>query len=113
MNLSYMSGALRTQMTRRLIVVSGGNVLAAALGYLAVLVVSRVISVSDFGLFSLSLSILVVARYVVTLGTDTGMVTFGSASMAAGRSGEAAEVIHVTLRIQLVTAMLVAGSIHV
>jgi len=53
-----------------------GNLLSAFLGFIYTLVVARSLSVSDFGIFSAAVNLVVILTSITDLGISTGAVNF-------------------------------------
>jgi len=111
MNITRLINILTSQLSKNLTLVSAGNTLAAGLGFLSVLIISRTLSVSDFGLFNIALSIMLIAPYLATLGMDTSMMKFTSYYLGKAQSAEAVEVIRTTLYVRLLIGCLITAII--
>ncbi|MGB8952348.1 MAG: oligosaccharide flippase family protein [Candidatus Aminicenantales bacterium] len=97
-------------LARNITLVISGNLFTSGLGAISALLVSRYLSVGDFGLFSLALSIMYTATFLTELGTNTSMVKFASSYLGAGRTAEASHVFRVIFRTQLAAILIVAGT---
>ena len=73
-----MINLVTSKLARHLTLVFTGNIFAAGLGFFAIVIVSRELTVSDFGLFNLARSTMLIAALIAGLGTDTSMIKFGS-----------------------------------
>lgn len=100
-----------SQLARHLTLVFTGNVFAAGLGFLSILMISRVLSVSDFGLFNIAMSVILVVPDISTLGMDTSMMKFSSSYLSTGKTTEAAEAFKTTLFMRTVVAFFFATAI--
>lgn len=67
-------------------VLFSGNVLSAFLGFVYTLVIARVLSVPDFGIFSAAVNLVVILNSLTDLGISTGAVNFVAESEARGDS---------------------------
>ncbi|OGT29362.1 MAG: hypothetical protein A2W28_00635 [Gammaproteobacteria bacterium RBG_16_51_14] len=88
--------------------VFSSNLFAAGLGFLAVLLISHKLSVAQFGLFSIALSVPRALPSVITLGLDTSMTKLASSYLGRRDLHKAAEVVATTLRLRFFTATLAA-----
>lgn len=100
---------LRSGAAKHVSLVITGNVSAAGLGFLAVLLVSRNLSVSDFGLFNMAISIMIIISRLAELGMEAPIVKFTSSYLAADKTAEAEGVLGMALRMRMVTALIFAA----
>lgn len=109
MNFSYIINLGKSQVMRHLTLVFTGNVTAAALGFLAILLISRKLTISDFGLFNIAISITLIASCISNLGIDTVMVRFASSYLYEKKKNEATQVLKVTLLIKIIIGSFLCG----
>jgi len=109
MKLSNTINLVRSQLARHLTLVFMGNLLAAALGFLVVLIISRELTVSDFGLFNMAISVILIASHLASLGMDTGMIRFASSYLGVEKTAEATQVLRVTLLVRVIAIFIVAA----
>ena len=86
-----------------------GNVFAAGLGFLAVLIVSRKLTVSDFGLFTIALAVIRLVSNLSALGMDTGMIKHASSFLIDKKTTEAKQVFKTTFIFRLTLSFIIAG----
>lgn len=111
MRLTRTRKLLRSRPAKHLTLVLVGNIAAAGMGFLSILIISRVLTVSAFGLFNLALSIMITLSSFSGMGTETSMVTFASFHLGNGRPGEAARVIRVSLYARAVFSLIIAMTV--
>lgn len=100
-----------SQLSRQLILVFTGNIFAAGLGLLVILIISKVLTVNDFGLFSITLSVILIAPALSSLGTNTSMIKFVSSYLCRGKNAEAVQVLRLILYLRMVTSFILAVTI--
>ena len=100
-------------LTRSFGLVFSGNILGAVFSALTILVISRKLSVSDFGLFTLCLTIIRSTPLLTSFGLDTSMMKFASSHIRDGQPDKAAEVVKTTLWLRLLAAVFLAVLIYV
>lgn len=103
MKMPQIINLITSQFARHITLVFSGNFLAAGLGFLAVLIISRKLSVSDFGLFNLAMSVMLIASQLSSLGMHTAMTKLASSYFGEEKIQEATQVIRTTF---LVTTIL-------
>ncbi len=111
MRLTRIRKLLTSRPEKNLTLVLAGNITAAGLGFLSILIISRVLTVSAFGLFNLALSIMIILSSLSGLGTETGMVTFASFHLRDDRQGKAARVIRVGFYARTVFSLIIAMTV--
>ena len=112
MKVSNAIKLFTSQLARNLTLVFAGNFLAAGLGFLSVLIISRALSVSDFGLFNMAISVILIVPYLATLGMDTSMIKFASSYLSTGKITEATQVFRETLFVRVITSTIIAIVIY-
>jgi O-antigen/teichoic acid export membrane protein len=70
-----------------------GNVFSAFWGFLFTLIVARVLSIADFGIFSATLNLVIILASLTDLGISSGSVNFISEHLARGENQKANEYI--------------------
>ncbi len=111
MKFSKIMTLATSQLARRLTLVFMGNLFAAGLGFLAVLIISRELTVSDFGLFNMAISVILIASHLASLGMDTGMIKFASSYLGVKKTAEATQVLRLTLLVRVITSFILAAII--
>ena len=109
MKNSNIVDIITSRSAKLLSLVLSGNILAAGLGFLAVLLISRELSVSDFGLFNLAVSYMVIAARCAVLGTEVPLIKYYSSYISAGKNDEAGHVVRTILNIRVVSSLVIAG----
>ncbi len=108
MHLTMIRKLFISRPAKHLSLVLVGNITAGGLGFLSILIISRVLTVSAFGLFNLALSIMIILSSLSGLGTETGMVTLASFHLRDGRPGKAVRVIRVGSCARAVFSLIIA-----
>jgi O-antigen/teichoic acid export membrane protein len=111
MNFSHIINLSTSRVARHLTLVFTGNIVAAFLGFLTVLLISRELPVNSFGLFNIAISVMLIASRLASLGMDTGMIRFASSYLVSERSDEAHQVLSLTLLVRVVVSFVVAAII--
>ena len=91
-----------SRLTKHLTLVFTGNLFAASLGFVAILMISRELSVSDFGLFNLAIPVILIAARLSDIGMDVSMTKFASSYLAANKTAEATQVLRVTFFVRVI-----------
>ncbi len=108
MKISRVISLLTSQLVKHLTLVFAGNIFAAGLGFIAVLIISRGLSVSDYGLFNIAISVILIAPQLAGLGMGTSMIRFTSSYLSIDKTAEAVAVLRVTLYVRLITSFIIA-----
>lgn len=108
MKNSNIVDLFKSRTAKHITLVLFGNVVAAGIGFLAVLLISRELSVSDFGLFNLSMSIMLIVSRLSSLGMNTPMVKFASSYLEVNKRAAAAQVIRTTFRVRVIASLILA-----
>lgn len=101
---------LRSKGIKDFLVVSTGRTVASGFGFLASIILARELGAEDFGLFSLSLAIMIILSGITGGSIDQAIVKFSSAHL--NRDKEKAELIfHTTFKIKIIIGLvlLLAG----
>lgn len=106
MKASHTIKPLASQLAKSLMLVFTGNMVAAVLGFLTVLIISRELSVSDFGLFNIAISIMLIASQISGLGMEKAIMKFTSFYLGEGKKNEAVQVLKVTLFVRIITTLI-------
>ncbi|MFC1658841.1 oligosaccharide flippase family protein [Candidatus Omnitrophota bacterium] len=108
MNARRIINLIKSQLARHLTLVFAGNLLAAGLGFITVLMISRSLSVSDFGMFNLAISVIIIAPSLASLGMDTSMIKFASSYLGRNQTSEAAEVLRINFYARIIVGSVLA-----
>lgn len=111
MKISTAIKLFTSQLARRLTLVLTGNIFAASLGFISVLIITRTLSVSDFGLFNIAISIILIGPRLAALGMDTSMIKFASSYLSAGKTKEATQTLRTTVIMQITASLILAIAI--
>jgi len=106
------SAILRSPTAYQSVVVFAGHLATAGLGFAAVLVVSRTLGPTQFGVFSTALAVLTLTAGLADLGLNTSLVRFASLYLETNPH-RAALMFRVALEIRLLVSILIlaAGSL--
>ena len=74
-----------------------GNVFSAGLGFFSLLLISRTLSVGEFGLFNIAISIMIILQPLASLGMNTTTIRFVSAHLGRGNTDNARQILQTTL----------------
>ena len=105
---SHITDLAPSTLTKNLFTVFTGNISAAAIGFLTILIISRMLTVNDFGLFNLAISFMLIGSAVSALGMQIPMVKFVSSYLAVQNIAEANQVLKITLAVRMITVALLA-----
>ncbi len=97
-----------SQLARHITLVFTGNISAAGLGFLAVLIVARNLTVSDFGLFIIVISFMRIAANLSDFGMNTAMIKFASFYLVMGKTAEATQVLRMSLIVRCIIGFILA-----
>lgn len=86
-----------------------GNISAAFLGFLYTLFVARSLSISDFGIFSAVLNLVIIISSLSDLGISTGSVNFVAEKISQGENKKADEYIKASFLIRLGAAFVISA----
>ncbi|HTY45037.1 MAG TPA: oligosaccharide flippase family protein [Patescibacteria group bacterium] len=93
MRIATVLKIIKTQLARHISLVLAANMSAAALGFISLLLVARGLSVADFGLFNVAISLILVIQVFTAFGIDTSMVTHVSSYLGKEKPAQAKEVV--------------------
>ncbi len=108
MKFSDITNLIICRLARQFALVLTGNIFSAGLGFLAILLVTRHLTVGDFGLFNIARSFIVVGASFSGLGLEVGMIKFSSSYLKDGRSAEASDVFRTVFLVIAATGSLSA-----
>ncbi len=106
MNVSYITNLVSSQLARHITLVFAGNISAAGLGFLAVLIVARELTVSDFGLFIIVISFMRLTTRLSDFGINTAMTKFASSYLVVEKTAEATQVLRMSLIVRSIIGFL-------
>ena len=109
MKISRVIDLFLSQLAKHLTLVFAGNVFAAGLGFLTLIIISRHITVSDFGFFNIAISIIIIAPLLASIGMDTSMIKFASSYLSRDQEAEAVEVLKTSFRVRIFSSTVLAG----
>jgi O-antigen/teichoic acid export membrane protein len=94
---------------------AGANLLGmattTALGFVLALIITRVVSASEFGLFALATTVVAIAFLPAVMGLDTGVVRYVALGVGAGDERKARGALQVTVVLVLLASTAVAALI--
>lgn len=93
---------------KHITLVFAGNIFAAGLGFLTVLIISRELTVSDFGLFNMAIAAISITAHLSALGMDNTMIKFASSYLAIKRKAEADSVLKAIFLVRIIVSSLFA-----
>ncbi|MGR3316946.1 MAG: oligosaccharide flippase family protein [Candidatus Anammoxibacter sp.] len=102
---------INSRLTRRLTTVFSGNFFGAGLGFLTILIISRQLTVSDFGMFIIVVSLIRIISNISNLGMDTAMTRFVSSYLSAGETGKANQMFRTMFYVRALTSFIIAAMI--
>ena len=97
MKVSHIKDLVTHRLAKHLTLVFTGNIFAAFLGFLAVLIVSRGLTVYNFGLFNMAISAMLIASRLSGLGMDTAMIRFILSYLVVGKTADATQVQRISI----------------
>jgi lipopolysaccharide exporter len=101
----------KSKLAGHLILMSSGNILCAGLAFLAILIISRTVSVSDFGLFNISISVILMVQPLINFGMLGTMIKFVSSHISRKEEDEAAHVVKAVFVIKITLSLIMASSV--
>lgn len=84
-------GLAKTNTAKDTLVLFSGNVVSALLGFLFTIVVARVLTVSDFGIYSAAQNLIIILTSLSDIGLSSGVVSFMASHLAKGDGKKADE----------------------
>lgn len=84
-------GLAKTNTAKDTLVLFSGNVVSALLGFLFTIVIARILTVSDFGIFSAAQNLIVILTSLSDIGLSSGVVSFMASHLARGEEKKADE----------------------
>jgi O-antigen/teichoic acid export membrane protein len=84
---------LKTQVAKHISLVLAANISAAGLGFISFLLIVRGLTIADFGLFNIAISLILAAQAFTTFGIDTSVVTQASSYLGKEKPDQAKEVV--------------------
>ncbi len=90
-----------------------GNVGSAFWGFLFTIIVARGLTVSDFGIFSAALNLVIILSSLADIGVSTGSVNFVAENLARGDTKKANEYIKASFIIRLAIVLVLSLIIFV
>jgi O-antigen/teichoic acid export membrane protein len=98
----------KSKLAGHLILMASGNILCAGLGFLSILIISRTVSVSDFGLFNIAISLILMVQPLINFGMLGTMIKFVSSHLSRGREAEATHVVKAVFVIKITLSLIMA-----
>ncbi len=98
----------KSRLAGHLILMSAGNILCAGLAFLAILIISKAVSVSDFGLFNISISVILMVQPLINFGMLGTMIKFVSSHLSRDRKDEATHVVKAVFVIKVTLSLFMS-----
>lgn len=95
-----------SRLAGHLILMASANILCAGLTFLAILIISRTISVSDFGLFNIAISVIILVQPLINFGLLGTMIKFVSSHLSKGQKNEATHVVKAVFVIKISLSLI-------
>ncbi len=95
-------GLLRSRTAQDTLVLFGGNIGSAFWGFVFTIIVARGLSVSDFGIFSAALNLVIILSSLSDVGISTGSVNFIAENLAKGDTKKADEYLKASFITRLI-----------
>lgn len=108
MNLFQVFNFTSGRIFKTLTLVFSGNIVAALLGFFAILIISRELSVSDFGRFNIAVSIMLMGSNIAALGIGVSMTKYVSLYLSIGKKAEADGTLKTTFILSIVISFIFA-----
>lgn len=108
MNIPSAIKLLTSQLARQLTLVLTGNTISAGIGLFAVLIISKSLTVHDFGLFNIAISLVLIVQPLANFGMNTSMMKFTSSYLGAGKTHEACQVLKTAFYIKTFVSFILA-----
>ncbi len=104
-----LADVLRSRTMRQTAFVLLGNGLSAALGFVAIVLVSRQLGPAAFGLFSAATAVLALATDLSDLGMNAGLIRFASLYIGQADFAKATLIFNIALKIRLLVSSVAFG----
>jgi lipopolysaccharide exporter len=108
MKTTEFKNIFKSKLAGHLILMSVGQILCAGLAFLSILIISRTISVSDFGLFNISISVILIVQPLINFGMLGTMIKFVSSHLSRGQEDEATHVVKAVFCIKITFSLIIA-----
>ncbi len=95
-----------SRLAGHLVLMAAGNILCSGLAFVAILIISRAVSVSDFGLFNISISVILLVQPFIGFGMLGTMIKFVSSHLSRGRENEAIHVVKAVFVVKITLSCL-------
>lgn len=105
-NISETIDLLKSRVAKDSAIALKGNVLGAGIAFIATVLITRTLSPAQFGLFSVAVTVMVVASQFSDFGMSTGLVRFASLYLQQDKS-KTDLMFKVSLKIRLIIAAIV------
>ncbi|MGD8538432.1 MAG: flippase [Candidatus Aminicenantes bacterium] len=103
-----MSRQFKSKLAGHLILMATGNILCAGLAFLAILIISRSLSVSDFGVFNIAISVILMVQPLINFGMFSTMIKFVSSHLSRDEEDKATHVVKAVFVIKLSLSLILA-----
>ncbi|MBF0276008.1 MAG: oligosaccharide flippase family protein, partial [Nitrospinae bacterium] len=99
---------LKLKLTKNILLVSSGNIFAAGLGFITLLIITHYLSVEKFGFFNIGITTIFVVSIIADMGVDISVIKFISSSLGKNMEEEAKKFFHLGLFIKVITSLFAA-----
>jgi len=106
-------GLAKSDTAKDTAILFSGNGLTAFLGFLFTIVIARVLSVSDFGIFSAVSNLIIILVSLSDLGLSSGVVSFGSVFFSKNDDKKANEYVKAAFNIKLAVSIVLSLGITI
>ena len=106
-------GLTKTETAKDTAILFSGNGLTAFLGFLFTIVIARVLSVSDFGIFSAVSNLIIILTSLSDLGLSSGIVSFASTFFNKNEDQKAYEYAKAAFNIKLIVSVTLSLGITI
>ncbi len=111
--INNVFGLAKSDTAKDTAILFSGNGLTAFLGFLFTIVIARVLSVSDFGVFSAVSNLIIILTSLSDLGLSSGIVSFASTFFNKNEDEKAYEYAKAAFNIKLVVSIVLSLGITV
>lgn len=111
--LNQAFGLIRTQTAKDTYILFVGNLASAFLGFIFTIIVARVLSVSDFGIFSAASNLVVIFYSLYDLGLSGGLVNFVAETFARGKIEEERAYIKAAFLLRFMAYIILSAAVFI
>lgn len=108
MNIEKFKNLIKSSTAKDTFVMFAGNLGSAFWGFLFTMIVARSLSVSDFGVFSATLNLMIIITSLADLGISSGAVNFVSSYFAKKQNDKVNQYIKASFVVRFSTAIILS-----